>query len=92
MKDFSILLNVKNNLADNVNEQELGERVMNIIGSMEANTFREKSKLVKGSGLYKIARTLYYNLDGLGAFYYKKEKGWFDLSIAMNLNKYLEEK
>ena len=92
LKDFSILLNVKNNLADNVNEQELGERVMNIIGSMEANTFREKSKLVKGSGLYKIARTLYYNLDGLGAFYYKKEKGWFDLSIAMNLNKYLEEK
>ncbi len=91
LKDFSIVLNVKNNFADNVNEEELTERAMNIIGSMETNIFREKSKLVKGSGLYKIARTLYYNMDGEGAFFLKKEKGWFNLSVAMNLNNYLEE-
>lgn len=92
LKDFSIILNFKNNLAASVDEQELNEKVVSIIGSMEANTFREKSKLTKGSGLYKIARTLYYNLDGMGAFFLKKEEGWFNLSVAMNLKKYLEEK
>lgn len=92
LKDYSIILNCKNNLAACVDEQELNEKVLNIIGSMEANTFREKSKLTKGSGLYKIARTLYYNLDGMGAFYLEKEEGWFNLSIAMNLKKYLKEK
>ena len=92
LKDFSIILNFKNNLAADVDEQALNKKVMNIIGSMEANTFRQKSKLIKGSGLYKIARTLYYNLDGMGAFYFKKEEGWFNLSIAMNLKKYIEKK
>lgn len=88
LKNYSIILNFKNNLAADVDEKALNEKVANIIGSMKANTFREKSKLIKGSGLYKIARTLYYNLDGMCAFYFKKEEGWFNLSVVMNLKKY----
>ena len=92
LKDYSVILNFKNNLAKDVDEDELYEKVTHIIGSMEEDTFRKRSKLSKGSGLYKIARTLYYNLDVRGAFYLKEEKGWFNLSIAMDLKKYLEEK
>lgn len=92
LNNYSVLLNFKNNLAEDLDEDALYEKVMNIIDSMETNTFREKSKLTKGSGLYKIARTLYYNLDEMGAFYLKRKKGWFDLSIAVNLKKYLEGK
>lgn len=92
LKDYSIILNFKNNLAADVDEKALNEKVVNIIGSMEANIFRKKSKLIKGSGLYKIARTLYYNLDGMGAFHFEKEEGWFNLSVFMNLKKYLEDK
>lgn len=94
LKDCSIILSFKNNLAQCVDDKESNEKVKNIIGSMEAKTFREKSKLIKGSGLYKIARTLYYNLDGISGFYYNfyydKEEKWFNLGVIMDLKKYLE--
>lgn len=90
LKDFSIVLNIRNNLHETVDQTALFERTNSILNNMEENTFREKSKLVKGSGLYKIARTLYYNLDGYGAFSYTYEEGWFNLSIAMDLKEYLK--
>lgn len=89
IQNFSIILNVNNNLADCVNEEVQNKRVRNIIESMEESNFNEKSKLVKGSGLYKIARTLYYNLDGIGAFHIKYENGWFNISVAMDLREYI---
>lgn len=89
IQNYSIILNVKNNLADCVDEEVQNKKVRNIIEGMEESNFNEKSKLVKGSGLYKIARTLYYNLDGKGAFSFKYENSWFNISIAMDLREYI---
>ena len=91
IKKYSIILNIRNNLEISIDENELKGKVKNIIENMEANTFKEKSKLGKGSGLYKIARTIYYNLDDIGFFYFDVKNGWFDFNIAMNLKKYLVE-
>lgn len=91
LKDYSVILNFRNNLSPNVNQKVLNEKVLNIISNMETNTFREKSKLTKGSGLYKIARTLYYSLDIRGAFRFEEEKGWFNFSVAMDLSRYMKK-
>lgn len=91
-QDFSVVLTIRNNLAETVDVNLLYSHIDNIMKDMHENIFREKSKLVKGSGMYKIARTVYYSLDDICTFFYVYEKNWFNINIAMGLKKFLKGK
>ncbi|WP_419886023.1 hypothetical protein [Paenibacillus sp. B-A-8] len=86
--NYSLVFNVINNLSTEVDEVELLNNVGERIGNIYNGKFRKESIKEGGSGLYKVARTIYYNLNSSAVFVQKENKGFFDISIAIDLNKF----
>ena len=64
-------------------------QVEKIINDLDSNKMHERSKLVNGSGLYKIGRTLYYNMNVFSIIFTDIEHNIFKIGIAMDLNNYV---
>ncbi|MCI9082128.1 MAG: hypothetical protein HFI70_07450 [Lachnospiraceae bacterium] len=88
---FNIVIRVRNNLNDIVNKQDVIQRVNQKIENIEKKKYRSESMKEGGSGLYKIARTIDYSLSTNAAFYNNHSADYFDISIAMDLKKYIKK-
>lgn len=88
---FNIVIRVRNNLSGNVNKQHIIERVSQRIDNIEKKKYRSESMKEGGSGLYKIARTIDYSLGTTAAFYSNDSTDYFDISIAIDLKKYVKK-
>lgn len=64
----NMVINIKNNLSKSVNENEVEEIVHEIIDNISNGTYLENSNSEGGSGLYKIAKLLDYNLKSSAVF------------------------
>lgn len=87
-REYSVVINVKNNLDASVNEEDIRETVREIVENVYSNRYREDSNKEGGSGLYKIARTVDYNLGTFAVLYPKVENGCFDMFLVVDLEKY----
>ena len=88
---FNVVIRVRNNLSGSVNKQEVIEKVNQKIENIVKKKYRSESVKEGGSGLYKIARTIDYSLGTNAAFYNNHSTDYFDISIAMDLKKYIKK-
>lgn len=86
--DFSLVFEISNNLSTSVNQKSVYAKAGQIISNIYEHKFKEESSKEGGSGLYKIARTICYNLNTYAAFYLRPCKGFFNINIAINLAKF----
>ena len=88
---FNIVIRVRNNLSSTVNKWRVIERVAQRIENIEKKKYRSESVKEGGSGLYKIARTIDYSLGTYAAFSINNSTDFFDISIAIDLKKYIKK-
>ena len=84
----TVVINMCNNLDSSVNEDENYNKVENIIKNINDDTYKPHSNKEGGSGIYKIARTVDYNLKTKAVVFGNKKKGWFDIYLIIDLGKY----
>lgn len=84
----TVVINMCNNLDLSVNEDENYSKIENIIKNINNDTYKPHSNKEGGSGIYKIARTVDYNLKTKAAVLGKKKEGWFDIYLIIDLRKY----
>lgn len=87
-KENAIVINVCNNLDGCVDERENLERVKEIVNNITNKTYRSYSNSEGGSGLYKIAKTVEYNLGTKAAIYNIPKEHYFDIFLVIDLEKY----
>lgn len=86
--ESAIVINMCNNLDESVNEEENFTKLQDIIDNIINNNYRTFINKEGGSGLYKIARTVDYNLDTKAAIYGNRKDGFFDIFLIIDLEKY----
>lgn len=86
---FNIVIRIRNNLNVTVNNERLIERINQRIDNIEKKMYRSESMKEGGAGLYKIARTIDYSLGAKAAFYSNISSDFFDISVALDLKKYI---
>lgn len=84
-----VVINIKNNLDYSVNEEYIQNKVHTIIDNINRKKYREESSKEGGSGLYKIARTVEYNLCCPALMYHSECDGYFDMFFMIDLNKFV---
>lgn len=88
--DRGVVINIRNNLDNNVNEEYIQNKVQIIIDNINDKKYREESSKEGGSGLYKIARTVDYNLCCAALMYHNVCDGYFDMFFIIDLNKFVK--
>lgn len=87
-KEDAIAINICNNLDDSVDVVENFTKVEEIISNIANKTYRNYSNSEGGSGLYKIAKTVEYNLGTKAAIYNNRKDKEFDIFLVIDLEKY----
>ncbi len=89
--DGIIVFSVSNNLSLSADEEIIKSKISEKINNIYSGKYNDKSSQEGGSGLYKIARTIYYSLNSPMEYYYELEGGVFEISIATNLSQFLRK-
>lgn len=89
--ELSVVFDVSNNLNSTVDTEITYENARKIISNICKHKFKEESSKEGGSGLYKIARTVCYNLNTYAAFCLIPSDNSFKISIAVDLTKFEKE-
>ena len=84
----TVVINMRNNLDSSVNLDENYDKMQNIIKNINNDTYELHSNKEGGSGIYKIARTVDYNLKTKAVVYVDDKKDWFDIYLLIDLRKY----
>lgn len=84
----TVVINMRNNLDSSVNLDENYDKMQNIIKNINNDTYELHSNKEGGSGIYKIARTVDYNLKTKAVVYVDEKKDWFDIYLLIDLRKY----
>lgn len=84
----AIVINMCNNLDESVNAEENYNKMQDIIDNIINKNYRTYINKEGGSGLYKIARTIDYNLDTRAAIYGNNKECFFDVFLIIDLDKY----
>lgn len=87
-KENFIVINICNNLDESVDEDENFQKMLDIINNISNKTYKIHSNREGGSGFYKIARTVDYNLGTSAFIYSNRKKGYFDVLLIIDLGKY----
>ena len=86
-EDYAII-KVKNNLDRSIDEKELEEKIHQIFANAKnPEILRKYTQLEGGSGLYKIYKTLQYNIMAPYLILYNVEKEKFELIIIIGIAK-----
>ena len=86
-EDYAII-KVKNNLDRSIDEKELEEKIHQIFANAKnPEILRKYTQLEGGSGLYKIYKTLQYNIMAPYSILYNVEKEKFELIIIIGIAK-----
>ena len=89
--EYDTVINVSNNLSSQADEEEINHKVAIKLKNIIGRKYNEESNKEGGTGLYKIARTVDYNLHSAADLYQVIENGIFDIHLALNLQKYICE-
>lgn len=89
---YSTIISIKNNLSSDIDETLMNDRVNSIIQNIVEHNYRDESNKEGGSGLYKIARTVDYNLNTIATLYNMESKGLFNLMIIIDLHHFIKER
>ncbi len=82
-----VVLKVKNNLDQCIDESELLEKIQEIFSNAKnPEILRKYTQLEGGSGLYKIYKTLQYNIMAPYFVLYNVENGNFELIILIGID------
>lgn len=84
----AVVINICNNLDLSVNEDENYSKIEKIIKNINDDTYKPHSNKEGGSGIYKIARTVDYNLKTKAVVFGNRKKGWFDIYLIVDLRNY----
>lgn len=84
----AVVINICNNLDISVDIDENLNKAREIINNITNNTYGTHINKEGGSGLYKIARTLDYNLNTRAVIYGNKNGRIFEMFLVIDLGKY----
>lgn len=87
---YKFVISVTNNLADSVDPDVVRENAAQKVSGIYDGRYREESNREGGTGLYKIARTVVYNLNTHADYYFKVTDKAFQFCVALNLDKYIK--
>lgn len=89
MKNFLcyVVIKVKNNLDKSIDEKKLLKKIQEIFfNAKNPEILRKYTQLEGGSGLYKIYKTLQYNIMAPYSILYNIENSQFELIILIEIN------
>lgn len=82
-----VIIKVKNNLNRNIDEEKLLKKIQEIfVNAKNPEILRKYTQSEGGSGLYKIYKTLQYNIMAPYSILYNIEDGEFELIILIGIN------
>lgn len=85
-KDY-VVIKVKNNLDKSIDEKKLLKKIQEIFfNAKNPEILRKYTQLEGGSGLYKIYKTLQYNIMAPYSILYNIENSQFELIILIEIN------
>lgn len=83
-----VIIKVENNLDKSIDEKGLEEKIRQIFANAKnPEILRKYTQSEGGSGLYKIYKTLQYNIMAPYSILYNIEKGKFELIIIIGISK-----
>ena len=83
-----VIIKVKNNLDQSIDEKELEEKIQQIFrNAKNPEILRKYTQLEGGSGIYKIYKTLQYNIMAPYFILYSIERSKFELIIIIDIGK-----
>lgn len=82
-----VVINVKNNLNQSIDEEKLNVKIEEIFANAKnPEILRKYTQVEGGSGLYKINKTLQYNIIAPYSVLYNIENGEFELIILIEIS------
>lgn len=90
--DYDFVICISNNLSNIVDIELVRSQIKQKIENIYAGKYGEESNKEGGTGLYKVARTVDYNLNTNADYNFKISNNSFQFYIAVNLNRYIKEK